>query len=401
MKRIGMIIGALTLAFVSLSAAAADLAIRADRIHTVSGDMIEDGVVLVSGDTIEAVGPASDVTIPDGYAIHEARVVTPGLIDARSVVGLAGLYNVPSDQDQLETSNPIQPGLRALDAYNAREELVGWLRSLGVTTIHTGPAPGALVSGQTMLAHTRGETVDEAMIRPLAAVSFTLGSGVSRNFESPGTRPKGMAMIRQALEDARDYQRQREEGNGAADLGKEALVQVLEGEIPAVIHANTTVDIVGALRLAREYDLDLILSGAADAYMLIDEIREADVSVVLHPTMARPGGEMANAAFDTAARLEEAGIPYAIQAGYEGYVPKTRVVLFEAAVAAANGLDRGAALEAITLSPARILGLDDRLGSIEAGKQADLVLYDGDPFEYTSHVCQVLIAGEIVSETCR
>lgn len=401
MKRIGMIIGALTLAFVSLSAAAADLAIRADRIHTVSGDMIEDGVVLVSGDTIEAVGPASEVTIPDGYAIHEARVVTPGLIDARSVVGLAGLYNVPSDQDQLETSNPIQPGLRALDAYNAREELVGWLRSLGVTTIHTGPAPGALVSGQTMLAHTRGETVDEAMIRPLAAVSFTLGSGVSRNFESPGTRPKGMAMIRQAFEDARDYQRQREEGNGATNLGKEALVQVLEGEIPAMIHANTTVDIMGALRLAQEYDLDLILSGAADAYLLIDEIREADVSVVLHPTMARPGGEMANAAFDTAARLEEAGIPYAIQAGYEGYVPKTRVVLFEAAVAAANGLDRGAALEAITLSPARILGLDDRLGSIEAGKQADLVLYDGDPFEYTSHVCQVLIAGEIVSETCR
>lgn len=400
MKSLTAIISGLLLAGLSASLIAGDFAVRADRIHTVSGDVIEDGVILVSDDEIENVGPASEVSIPDGYTVHESTVVTPGLIDSRSVVGLSGIHNVPADQDQLETSAPIQAGLRALDAYNADEQLVAWLRDLGVTTIHTGPAPGALVSGQTMIAHTTGETVDEAMIRPLAAVSFTLGSGVSRNFESPGTRSKGVAMVRQALEDARAYQRNRGD-NGSTDLGKEALVKVLEGEVPALIHANTAVDIMGALRLAREYELDLILEGAADAYLVLDEIREAGVPVLLHPTMTRPGGEAANAAFDTAAKLKEAGIPFAIQGGYEGYVPKARVVLFEAAVAAANGLDHGDALEAITLSPARILGLDDRLGSIEAGKQADLVLYDGDPFEYVSHVCKVFIAGEVVSDECR
>ncbi|MCP1727786.1 imidazolonepropionase-like amidohydrolase [Natronospira proteinivora] len=377
----------------------ADIAIHGETVFPVSGDPIEDGVVLVADGRIQAIGPASEVEVPDGYERHEAAVVTPGLIDARSVVGLAGMYNVPADQDQLDTTAPIQAGLRALDAYNVDEGLVEWLRSLGVTTLHTGPAPGALVSGQTMLVRTSGNTVQDASIRDVAGVSMTLGAGIARHFESPGTRSKGVAMIRQAFEDARAYGRQ-DPDERSTDLGKQALLDALNGDLPVFIHANTATDIITALRLAEEFDLELVLEGAADVYRVLDRVKAADVPVLLHPTMTRAGGESRNAAFDTAARLQEAGIPFAIQGGYEAYVPKARSVLFEAAIAAANGLGRDNALAAITLGPARILDMDDERGSLETGKRADIVLFDGDPFEYASRVCKVFNGGELVSEEC-
>jgi imidazolonepropionase-like amidohydrolase len=185
------------------------------------------------------------------------------------------------------------------------------------------------------------------------------------------------------------------------DLGMETLARVLDGELPALITAHRHTEILSALRLAEEFGFNLVLDGAAEAYMVLDEIQAAGVPVIVHPPMMRPGGEAANASFTTAAQLHEAGIPFAFQSGYEGYVPKTRVVLFEAAIAAANGLDRTAALEALTIDAARILGLDGQVGSLEPGKQADLVLYEGDPFEYTTRVCQVIIDGAIVSDTCQ
>jgi len=133
----------------------------------------------------------------------------------------------------------------------------------------------------------------------------------------------------------------------------------------------------------------------------VDRIRSAGVPVFIHPTMTRPSGDFENASFTTAARLREAGIPVAIQAGYESYVPKTRVVLFEAAIAAANGMTREQALAAITIEPARILGVADRVGSLTVGKHGDVALYNGDPFEYTTHCVGVVINGKIVSEISR
>jgi len=394
-----MVLAACLCLFWLVSTAQASVAIKAEEIHTMAGDTISDGVILIEDGRIQEVGSADSISIPEGYRQHQAAVVTPGLIDARSVVGLAGIYNVPDDQDQLDTTDPIQPGLRALDAYNVDEALVKWLRGLGVTTLHTGPAPGALISGQTMIVRTSGDTVSDAAIREVAGVSMTLGSGVSHNFSSPGTRSKGVAMIRQAFEDARAYDRQ-DPDERSTDLGRQALVDVLNGDKPAFVHANTATDIITALRLAEEYGFELVLEGAADIQRVMQRVKEADVPVLLHPTMTRAGGESENAAFDTAAKLQEAGIPFAIQGGYEGYVPKARSILFEAAIAAANGLGQEAALAAITINPARILGLDDDLGSIEVGKRADLVLYDGDPFEYVSRVCKVFSGGELVSEEC-
>ncbi len=388
------------LALLVAGSATAQTVIEAERIYTMAGDPIQDGVIVLEDGRIAEVGPADQVGIPEEADTYQAEVATPGLIDARTSVGLAGMYNVEHDRDELDTTDPIQASLRALDAYNAREGLVKWLRDLGVTTVHTGPAPGALVSGQSLIARTTGDTVDQAHIKDPHGVIFSLGPGVSQHFESPGTRPKGAEMLRQALSDAQAHAENRGDG-GRVDLGQEVLADVVEGKTPAIFHANTAVDIMTALRLGEEFGLDLVLAGAADAHKLIDEIAEADVPVLLHPTMIRPAGETANAAFDTAMKLEEAGIPFAITGGYEGYVPRARVVLFEAGVAAANGLGREAALASVTREPARILGLDDRLGSIESGKEANLVLYTGDPFEYVTQVCEVFIEGRLVSEDCQ
>jgi imidazolonepropionase-like amidohydrolase len=383
-----------------------DRAVRAGRVHTVSSGVIEDGVVLIEDGKIAAVGPASKVQVPAGIPVYEAAVVTPGLVDVHSVVGFAGIYNSSEgqvqDQDQLETSSPVQPQLRAVDAYDPVEPLVAWVRQLGVTTVHTGHGPGAVISGQTLVAKTTGETVEEAVVVESAALAATLGTSVSSNFESPGTRAKTAAELRAALVAADDYRRKR--GGEKApdrDLAKETLARALDGELALMITAHTSSEIATALRLQREFGFRLWLDGAAEAYRMIEPLREAGAPVLLHPTMARASSDLRNAAFDTAARLAEAGIPFALQSGFEGYVPKTRVLLYEAQVAVRYGLSPGAALEAITLSGARILGLDDRIGSIEPGKDADLVLFDGDPFEYTSHVCAVLIEGEPVSEECR
>jgi imidazolonepropionase-like amidohydrolase len=178
-------------------------------------------------------------------------------------------------------------------------------------------------------------------------------------------------------------------------LRSEALARVLSGELPLLVTVNRHQDIMSALRVQQEFGFRLVLDSAADAHLLVDEIAAAGVPVIVHATMARASGERENASMETAAVLSEAGIPVALQSGYEGYVPKTRVVLFEAAIAAANRLGFDGALASITIDAARVLGLEDRVGSIEVGKDGDLALYDGDPFEYTSHCLGTVIEGEL------
>jgi imidazolonepropionase-like amidohydrolase len=178
----------------------------------------------------------------------------------------------------------------------------------------------------------------------------------------------------------------------------EALARVLKGEIPLLISAERAQDIVTALRLAKEFNIKIVLDGASEAYLVVDQIKAANVPVIIHPTMARAAGDTENLSMETAATLRRAGIMVALQSGYETYVPKTRVVLFEAALAAANGLSFTDALATITIDAARILGIANRVGSLEAGKDADLALFDGDPFEYTTHVTTVIINGQVVSD---
>lgn len=382
---------------------AQQLAIRGETVYTMAGQVIRDGLVLTRDGKIEQVGSANEIKIPAGYKTLRAKVVTPGLIDAHSVVGLSGYLNQPHDQMQLELSASVQPELRATDAYNARERLVEWLRTFGVTTIHTGHAPGALISGQTMIVKTYGNEVDDAVIVPSAMVAVTLGTaGMAQAGKSPGTRAKQISMLRSEFLKAKEYDAKqiaaKEDQKPARDLRVEAMVRVLKREIPLLVNAQRAQDIISALRLAKEFNLRIVLDGAAESYLVMDEIKAANVPVIIHPTMYRAADETENLSMETAATLRKAGIQVALQSGYETYVPKTRVVLFEAAVAAANGLTPEEALATVTIDAARILGINNRLGSLEKGKDADLALFDGDPFEYTSHVIGVIINGKIVSE---
>lgn len=384
------------------------VAVYGDTVYTMTGPPIEKGVVLIEAGKIKLAGSALDIPVPPEARVLRGKVVTPGLVDAHTTVGLTGYLNQDQDQDQLDKTEPIQPELRAIDSYNPRERLIEWVRGFGVTTIHTGHAPGALVSGQTMIAKTVGESVDDTTITPQAMVAVTLGDGArpGDDKKSPGTRSKAVAMLRGELVKTQDYLRKLEladpEKRPDRDLRREVFADVLRGKLPLLVTVNRATDIDAALRIAAEFGLRIVLDSASEAYLVADRIKAAGVPVIVHPSMRRGGaGETENISFETAATLRAKGIPVALQSGFEGYVPKTRVALFEAAIAAANGLTTEEALATITSDAATILGVADRVGSLRPGLDGDVAIFDGDPFEYATHCTAVVIDGRVVSEEPR
>ncbi|MGH9947463.1 MAG: amidohydrolase family protein [Pyrinomonadaceae bacterium] len=374
----------------------AQIAVKGETVWTMTGESITNGVILVKDGKIEAVGTATSITIPSNYRVINAKVVTPGLIDAHTVIGLNGYLNQPHDQMALDGGASLQPELRATDAYNAQERLVEVVRQYGVTTIHTGHQPSALISGQTMIAKTWGKNVDEATIVPTAMIAVTLGDAANAGAgKSPGTRGKQAAMLRSELIKAQENNAKSEKPK---DLKSVIMMRVINREVPLLVTAEAAQDIMTAIRIAKEFSIKIVLDGAADGHTVINEIRSSGFPVIVHATMARPGGDRANLSLENTSKLRAAGIPVALQSGYEGYVPKTRIVLFEAAMAAANGLSQRDALAAITIDAAKILGVDGRVGSLAIGKDADIAMYDGDPFEWTSHCTGTIINGSVASE---
>lgn len=387
----------------SLVLSAQDIAVRAEKLYTVSGSMISDGIVVIEKGKIKAIGKASDIKLPAGIKIIQGNVAMPGIIDGHSTVGFSGLLNQRHDQEQVERSAPIQPELRAIDAYNPKDPLVRFLAHRGITTVHTGHGPGALVSGQTLIAKTTGNTIDETVIVSEAMIAATLGDSIrNAGTKAPGTRSKAMAMIRSELLSAQAYMRKvdiaKAEQRPERNIRMEALIQVLKRERPLLITAHKSIDIMGVLRLGKEFNIQVILDGAADAHLLIREIKASGVSIIIHPLMAYPRGEMENINLETPALLYKAGIPFIFQSGFEAYVPKTRVVLWEAAMAVGNGLSWEQTIYTLTLGAARLLGIQGRVGSLEVGKDGDIALFSGDPFEWTTRCTGTVINGQLISE---
>ena len=251
-----------------------------------SGKPILDGVILIEDGKIKAIGPVGEVVIPKGVPIIAVAEVTPGLIDAHSVCGLSGAWNISADQDQDEASDPNQSDLRVIDGFHPNEPLLEILRSQGVTTIHTMPGRVNVIAGQTGIFRTAGSTVDQMTVRFPAGLLVNLGESSKGGSKAPMTRMATAKLVRDAFTQAKNSL----DKKGTRNLKHEALLPMLQGKVPVIFSAHRADDIMTGLRLAEEFSLKPILSLATEAYLIPEAIEKAKVPVIVHPTMQRAGG---------------------------------------------------------------------------------------------------------------
>lgn len=402
-------------AIFALPLQAQKVAVVADHVYAMdSGPQGGPGIILINNGKIEAVHSGANPRPPDGYQVFRAAYATPGLIDADTTAGISGAYNVPQDQDEDEATDPNTADVRSLDSFNPNELLLTYVNQFGVTTIQSAPGPKNPIAGRAGIFKTRGPrsspaTADQLAVRSESAMIFNLGdipkSTYAGAHKPPMTRMKTAEIIRHALSDAQAYQQKwdawKKEGadplkQPSRDTRLEALLPVVSGVMPAVFTAHRADDIITAIRIANEFHLKYMLASVTEGYLVRDAIHNAGVPCLVGPIMQRlESPQTANATYEIAALLEQAGIPIALMTGYEAYVPKNRILLFEAGIAAANGLGMEKTLRSVTIDAATILGIQERVGSLSPGKDADVVLFDGDPFEYTSHVLDVFVGGQL------
>jgi imidazolonepropionase-like amidohydrolase len=388
---------------VSIPERATRFVVRAGRIDTAGGQSIDDGIVVIDSGRIEYVGKPGGIDLPADTPELRAAIVTPGLIDAHSVVGVSGFLNTPADQDQDEMSDPNQADVRVLDSLNPSDPLLRFALEHGVTVLQACPGRANVIAGQAGIFRTHGTNVDAMTVRFPSAVVFNLGEIPKSSYpgKAPRTRMATAALIRNAFTGAANLKVK--QSNAKPDsppdrnLKFEALIQVLDRKVPAIFSAHRSDDIETALRIIREFELNGQLDLATEGYLVADAIAQSRVPVLLHPTMQRISTpETLNTTLANAGLLAGREIPIAITSAFEGYVPKSRLALYESAIAAVNGLGYDRALRSITLDAARILGIDRDYGSLERGKVADLVLFDGNPIEYATHITHVIAEGRVV-----
>ncbi|HEY1186635.1 MAG TPA: amidohydrolase family protein, partial [Gemmata sp.] len=368
------------------------VAIKAERIHTaVSGSGTVGGTIVIKGGKILAI--ASQEATVKNMPVYKAKHVTPGLIDTFCSVGLSGAWNIPADQDQDESSDPNQADLRALDGFNPREPLLDFLSANGTTIVQATPGRQNPIAGRGGVFRADGITTEGAAITPVGPLVVNLGE--SSKGKAATTRMGVAALVRKAFADADTY---RTNKPAAKNAKHEALIPALEGKVPVYFAAHRKDDIQTALRIAAEFKLKAVIALGTEGYRMAAELKKAGVPVVVHPTMQRAASsiETMHAFTGNAAALDATGVPVTICTGFEGYVPKTRVLRHEVAMAVAAGMGRERALNAVTINAAKLLGIEKEYGSIEVGKVADLVLYDGDPFEHTTHVTHTIMRGKVV-----
>lgn len=382
------------------------LAITGGQVWTMAGKVYPRATILVDGDKIRAVGP--EVKIPaTGAEVIDAtgKLVLPGFIDAHCHLGIMEeIYRVEGD-DTNETTDPVTPHLRVVDAINPDD--IGFDDAVagGVTTVVVAPGSANIIGGEIAVLKTRGEVIDDMIIRAPAGLKAALGENPKRNYgdakKMPATRMASAALLRETLVEAQNYIKRREKPcrEGGAEVERnlklEAVARVLRRKVPLRVHVHRADDIMTAIRIAREFHLSLILEHCTEGHRVAKYIAAAGVPAVVGPVITnRAKVELKDRSLETAAALARAGVSFAIMTDHP--VVPIQYLSLSAGLACRGGLPEEKALEAITIGAARVLGLDKSLGSLEPGKDADIVIMDGHPFDLRSTVKNVLINGRQV-----
>jgi imidazolonepropionase-like amidohydrolase len=394
----------MTLAALAAPALADTTAITGGTVYTLgTAGKIEHGTVIIKDGKIAAVG--ANLPVPQGAKVVDAtgKMVTPGIFDPQSQFGVDEVDQVAETQDESLTSTRYSTAFDTADGINPRSMLIPVNRMEGVTRAAVAPAGSSTVlQGRGAIISLDG--VEGYVLRDPAALFVTLGEAGKKL--AGGARGGSLLVLREALQDAKDYGTNREAYDKAARRGYslsrldlEALQPALKGAMPVVVQVDRASDIEAVLKLAAEFKLKLVISGGAEAWMVADQLAKAQVPVILNPTRDLPEAfESLGASFDDAARLQKAGVVIAFETGDSH---KSWNVKQDAGIAVSNGLAWTDALKAITLNPARIYGMDKTVGTLEAGKDADVVVWSGDPLELTTFADAVFIRGQAVALTSR
>ena len=373
--------------------------IEGAKIYPISGEPFV-GTIVVSEGKIAAVG--ENVQIPEGAERLDGtgKFLMPGFIDAHTHIGLYPEAMGWAGEDYNEKSGPITPQVDAIDSIYADDIAFSETLAGGVTTVMITPGSANVVGGQCVVLKTRSRNlVTEMLIRRHAGLKIAFGENPRRIYgnqgKMPTTRMGVAALLRETLQKAVEYrnkQRQSEDWQGPVDFGMEAIGRVIAGDMPLRAHAHRADDIATAIRIAKEFDLEIVIEHATEGDKIVDLLVEEDVPVIVGPTMTfRSKMEVKDRDFVTLAKLEKAGARFSITSDHPvvpcGYLP------LYAGIAVRHGLSEKAALEAITIQPATVLGEDNRVGSIEVGKDADLVLWNGHPFSGMSKPDWVMVDG--------
>ncbi|MCY4398255.1 MAG: amidohydrolase family protein [Gemmatimonadetes bacterium] len=430
----GAVLGAVAICVAGAAVQAQTVALTGGLVLPISSGPIEGGTVVMVDGRIAAVG--ADVAIPAGAEVVDVtgRVVLPGIIDAMSYYGVAG-------EDMNEVPNPLTPELRIIEAFapfgtfgsgDAGEIRVRELLQGGVTAMYVGPGDATVLGGQGAVVKTAGARFGDLIVREPAAIDITLGGRPASTYRdmsrSPSTRMAVVSQLRELLVRAREWVESGagpqggdagDEGEAGAggenagprNLGMEAMARLLRGEVPARVQANATRDIRVAIELAEEFGFELVIDGGAGAHQMRDELADRGIPVVLGP-LSHPyisgeeipdPGDYGGVDERNAVWLNEAGVHISFASfsrsfGTFGAGVAGQWLLIDASIALGHGMNRADVLRALTLSPAEVLGVSDRLGSLEVGKDADVVVFDGDPLSIRTWASRVYVGGRLVHE---
>ena len=377
-------------------------------VHPMDGPVIPQGYVAITGGKITAVGPMAELeSCPEDGLDVEGGHILPGFVDAHCHLGMFGDGLGFEADDGNESADPCTPQLRAVDGVNVLDRCFSEARQAGVTTVITGPGSANPVAGQMAALKTDGRWVDEALIKAPAAMKFALGenpkSVYNERKETPVTRMATAAIIRENLSKAVEYRDKQDKADEEPDTDApdfdpklEALAPVAGGSLPAHFHAHRADDIATALRITREFGLRTVIVHGTEGHLIPDLLHQEGAAVITGPCLTdRSKPELVNQRLENPAILARAGVPVAICTDH----PETPIQYLPlcAAMAVRGGMDEEEALAAITLTAARIGGIDSRVGSLTPGKDADLVVTTGHPLDWRSQVRAVFINGRQVA----